>query len=262
MADAEIKSTATGSKTATGEFWRVIRRLGPTGPLAVVAATMPALGGFLLLAFIDPISQWLLSHQGWGIILYTSLFAILAGLALLPTYSQALLGGWAFGSLFGVPAAMLGFTGGALIGYFIAQRVAGQRAVEVIAENPKWQAVYDVLVNSGFWKTLGYVTLLRLPPNSPFAMTNLVMAATRVPLVPYLVGTFFGMLPRTAAVVVLGAQLDNLHEDDQPWWMYILGIALAVVVLIILAQVANRAIARVTGIEHPTPGLTPKPEAD
>jgi uncharacterized membrane protein YdjX (TVP38/TMEM64 family) len=181
----------------------------------------------------------------------------MGGLALLPTHTIILLGGWAFGMTIGLPAALFGFNGGALIGYFVGRRAAGQRVVDVISENPKWQAIYDALLGGGFWKTLGYVTLLRLPPNSPFAMTNLVMAATRVPLGAYVLGTFFGMLPRATVVIALGAGLENLADADKPWWMFVVTIVLTIIILVVLAKVANRAIAKATGVEHPTPSVVP-----
>jgi hypothetical protein len=58
-----------------------------------------------------------------GVVLYLAAFAVLGGLALLPTYAQSLLGGWAFGFAGGLPVVLAGFAGAALVNYAIAARV-------------------------------------------------------------------------------------------------------------------------------------------
>ena len=54
------------------------------------------------------------------------------------------------------------------------------------------------------------VTLVRIPPNSPFALSNGAMAAARVPIGAYLVGTLVGLAPRTAVAVRAGSHLSTL----------------------------------------------------
>lgn len=239
----------------------VLRRLGPAGPLAVIAATLPAIGGFALLWQLNAVGPWLKSHGAVGVLLYIVGFSVFAGLALLPTYAQAVLGGWAFGFALGFPAALSGFFGGALLGYGVARRATGRRVVQLIDEKPKWRAVYAALLESGFWRTSLIVTLLRLPLNSPFAITNLVMAATRVPPLAFGIGTLVGMAPRTAAAVFIAAQLQELTLEGTPQrWMWLASLAATLVALAVIGHIANRAVARVTaGTAAPsatTPGTT------
>lgn len=235
------------------EDWReLLRRLGPAGPLALIAATLPALGGFLLLGTLTIVGPWLKSHEQVGVLIYVLGFAVFSGLALLPTYAQAVLGGWAFGFAVGFPAALGGFVGGALIGYLVAIRATGDRVVKMIAEKPQWQAVYDTLLRSGYLRTLLLVTLIRIPLNSPFAITNLVMASTRVPLSAYLIGTAVGMAPRTAAAVWIAAGLKELTLDGtkQPW-MWVASIAITIGIVFLVGHWANRAITRATAGSAP-----------
>lgn len=238
-------------------FGEVVRKLGPASWLALAALVAPPLGGFLVLGFIDSIAQWLESHGAMGPWIYLAAFAVSAGLALLPTYSQSILGGWAFGLATGYPAALGGFVGGAAIGYAIARPVASTRVEKLIEEHPKWVAVRNALLGGGFWKTLGIVTLLRLPPNSPFAATNLVLASVRVPWLTYLIATAVGMTPRTAAAVWLGQKLHGdfssmkeALDQGQPLWLKIGAIAVTIVVVVIvlgvIGHIANKALKRVT----------------
>lgn len=225
-----------------------MRRLGPVGPLAVIAASLPAIGGFVLLGTLTWLAPWLRSHGELGIVLYVLGFAVLAGLALLPTYAQAVLAGWAFGRAAGTAAALCGICGAASIGYLIARRASGDRVVRLIEEQPKWQAVYDALIGSGPGKALLIVTLLRVPPNSPFAITNLVMAACRVRPLTYLVGTLLGIAPRTAVAVFIGAAASGLDfSQPKQTWFFVGGIVVTLIVVGIIGLMANRAVAKVTG---------------
>lgn len=223
------------------------RRLGSLGPLAIATAVLPPIGFVTVLSQLNNLAPWLKSHHDLGIFIYIGMFVILAGIALLPTHAAAILGGWAFGFEHGYPAAMAGFLGGALVGYSIARPAAGRRVVDLIEENPKWKAVYQALLGSGFWKTLLIVTLLRLPPNSPFAVTNLVLAATRVPLPAYTLGTLLGMAPRIGLVVWLSAhasQLDLGMGKDR--WIFVVGLVALLVTLAVIGSIAWRAVDRVT----------------
>lgn len=247
---APAQQTGGPAAPATS-FKSIIDRLGLTAVLAVGAATLPAISGIVLLWRASDVGGWLRSHGNMGLIIYAAAFALCAGFALLPTYASAILGGWAFGFALGYPAAIVGFLVGSAIAYSVCRPTAGDRVVSIIKEHPKWEAVRAALLDSGFGRSLLIVTLVRLPPNSPFAMTNLVLASVQVPLHTYLLGTAIGMAPRTGLAVYFASTLQSMTADeaahqDKPWWWFAAGIALSVAVLIVIGVFANRALARVT----------------
>lgn len=245
--------------------------------IAVVALFMPAVAGIVLLSNMPAVSNWFDQQGEWGVVIYIAAFAILAGLALLPTYAQAALGGYVFGASVGIPAAMAGFLGGAVIAYEIGRLSSRDRVDRLIEAKPKWAAVRRALLGrrkgegthrGSFGKSLLTVILLRLPPNSPFAIMNLLMSSIKVPRGVYYLGTLLGMLPRTALVVVLGAGIrsairnhnanavpgEKLVKDELtgtavsnivPLHLWLIGLGLGVVVVVILGVVAKRAIDRV-----------------
>ncbi len=230
-----------------------LRQTGATGLLAIAWLTVPAILGFTLLAYLGSASSWLTGLGPIGPVVFACLFAITSGCGLLPTYAQAVLAGWAFGIAVGITASLAGFVGGALLGWVIASAVSGDRIVHLIDRHPHGKIIRRSIVERGFWQTGGLVALLRLPPNSPFALTNLVMAAARVPLVTYLTGTALGMLPRTALVVAMAAAAAAHGESLQEFvtegpgpWMFVGGIILLAGVLAIIGAVAKRAIARLS----------------
>ncbi len=232
------------------------QRLGPAGPLGIAWTVMPALAGIFLLKEIGAVAEFLQGLPGEGLALYITVFIVAAGLGMLPTYSQAILGGWVYGVAFGMPAALVGFLGGAIIGYGVARFIARDRVANAIESNIKAKAIADALVHRGFWRTLGIVALLRVPPNSPFALTNLAMAAARTPLLPFTIGTLIGMTPRTAIAVAFAAAGAANGRDIQDLgskapWMLAAGIATLIVVLAIVSYIGNRAINRVLAERRP-----------
>lgn len=258
--DGQQQSAVTDAPAQESLFARgaaLFRRLGPAGFLGIAWVAMPPLAGFALLWKIELVSEWLRSHGPLGVTIYIAAFMILAGLGMLPTYAQAILGGWCFGLLVGLPAALAGFAGASVIGYFIARTVSRHRVEDVIESNAKSRAVRDALIGRGFLKTFGIVTLLRLPPNSPFALTNLVMASAGVRIVPYVLGTLVGMAPRTALAVYLGSGVqvltaDTLNVAKPPKAVVIGGIVLTLIVVLIIGHIANKAVTRVTAAPRPS----------
>lgn len=247
---AELTDEAAAAPRPEGEppvrIEDIVRRLGGLSILAVLSLALPGIFGVLLLSYRQEVADWLLAHPESAVATYVAGFALLAGLAILPTYAQAIVGGFVFHFQIGFPAALGGFVGGAVLGYLVARVVGGDRASAIIAEHRKWQVVRDALVGGGFWKTLAVVFLVRVPPNSPFALTNLVLAAIRVPIVQYALGTLLGMAPRTAVAVYAGAQLQELAEVGMPKWFFWVGVVVTLIVLGVLGAIVQRTVHRAT----------------
>lgn len=232
----------------------VLRRLGPAAVLGGLWAVFPAIGGLTLLYYINDISLFLRENEMLGLAMYVVIFIFSAGLGALPTYSQALLAGYAFGIVEGFSAALVGFCGASIVGYFVARTVARARMEVEIQSHPKAKAVRDSLVGRGFWSTLGIVTLFRIPPNSPFALTNLALTGAGVRLPVYVIGTVLGLAPRTFAAVYLAAQFAEqrgasavareMAKADKPGWWLPVNIAAVIIVMIIIGAIAKRALEK------------------
>ncbi len=223
-------------------------RLGRLGPAAAATAFLPPIGSLILLGTMNQSAPWLQSHGLLGVTLFVAAFSVFGGLALLPTYAPSVLGGWAFGLAVGLAATLAGFLGAAAIGFAIARRLSGGRLLQVLDEYPRGQALHRALLAGSWRRTLLVVTLLRVPPNGPFAMTNLLLAATGVSWGPYLIGSLLGLTPRVAAAVIVGAslsQLDLRHLERGGSAYMSIGLSLAVVIT--LGWMANRALKEMVG---------------
>jgi len=254
-------TTAPPGSGDDGKRERPPIRLVLSTAIGISFLALPALLGFWLLASIDAVGSQLMSFNGpligdvplWGLLIYVLFFAITSGLGILPTYAQSILGGWIFGLALGVTAALFGFTLGALIGWVFCRFVARDSVETRIDRNPKWGTVRRAFVDESRWRTLGLVILVRFPPNSPFALTNLVLSSSGVRLVPYVMGTFVGMAPRTAVACVLaagaaatGATDIQSFVEDKGVWPLLIGLAVMIVTLALLSRIANAALARAT----------------
>ncbi len=249
--------------------WKsILVALGPAGLLGIVWATLPAILGITLLFLIGPAASGLDALGRWGIVVYTVVFMVTSGFGILPTFAQAVLGGWVFGLPLGLLGALAGFTGGSLIGYGLSRVVSRDRVDALIGEHPRAAVVRDALIGRGFWSTTGIVTLLRVPPNSPFALTNLVMASCKVALLPYIIGVVVGMTPRTALFVGSAAaaastgavDIQTFITEGKGGLVMVLGVVLLLAALAVIGWISDRALKRV-GLSGLAAGDRVEPDA-
>jgi uncharacterized membrane protein YdjX (TVP38/TMEM64 family) len=246
---SEDPSASTNPPSNDESLGQIIKRLGPAAWLGIAWGILPAIAGITLLVNMRHAQKLLIGTEEepglplmQGVMVYVAIFIVTAGLGILPTVSQAILAGFAFGIAWGFPAAMLGFTGASIIGYFVARFVARERIESEIHKHKKVEIIRDAFIRHGFMRALCILTLLRVPPNSPFALTNYAMSVSGVKFIPYMIATIVGMAPRTFAAVWIGAQAESWDQVHKPKWLIIGGIVLAVVILVGLGKLANKAI--------------------
>jgi Uncharacterized conserved protein len=233
-------------------FVAYLREFGRLTPIAFVTAVLPMLGSTVLLLTAYPLGYWLRDNWQAGAILFFIGTVTFCGLSLLPTNILGILSGWSFGFGIGIAVLIAGIVSAATVSFLIGSRLAGEKMPEVFSHHPKAQAVYEALVGQSVRRTTLIIFLLRLSPAMPFALTNFLMASARVPLKSFVVGTFFGMLPRSTAVVFVGSGLSELSfTDPQEAWLIVFGIAATVVAIIFISIVARRALERVTNRQSP-----------
>src|SRR5690606_15802241 len=184
-----------------------LREFGKLTPMALLMAVLPMSGTFVLALVGYPLGIWLRENWQVGSVAYTAGVIIFCGLSLIPTNLIGVLGGWAFGFWFGLFVMMCGITCAAYISFLINRRIAGNRLPEIAEKYPRAEAIYDELVREDQGRATFVVLLIRASIIMPFAFTNFLLASARVSSVSFIIGTFFGMLPRTAVTVFVGAGL-------------------------------------------------------
>ncbi|MBL4698034.1 MAG: VTT domain-containing protein [Phycisphaerales bacterium] len=230
----------------------MLRRLGPAAILGVAWSTIPSFAGVMLVLNMEPIRLALIGdgsstvHMATGMSVYLVGFVLLAGFGCLPTVSQAILAGYAFGVPMGLGLALFGFGGASLIGYELVGRIARGRVEEELQRKPKAAMLRDALVRANPIQAFILVTLLRASPSAPFALTNLLLGSLGVSRKVFFFGTIIGMLPRTLAAVLIGQQFTGWNGGiDKPRWMIIAGIVAVIVLVVLVSKIAAKALKRV-----------------
>ncbi len=201
----------------------------------------------MLLVFAPAAGNWLRENWQIGTVTYVLFTWLVCGFALLPTNVIGILCGWAFGFPLGIALHITAIVGASLISSYVLAPLAGNDFQEFLEHHEKAKVLHKTLLQKNFRRTTLIITLLRLSPAMPFALTNLLMAAARVPLSAFLLGTFIGMLPRSAAVVFFGAGLSVL-DFNEPFnvWTFVFGFAATLISVIVITYFSKQALARMT----------------
>ena len=223
-----------------------MRELGPAGPLAAVMVFLPMLGGLGLLGLLNRLGPWLKVHESPPVVVgAAAAIATLAGFSLVPTYMLEIIAGWAFGTAVGLVVAVGGITTAALIGYSLSRRIVRGKVMHSIHHHPRCDAVRKAMLGSGPVRAGLIVALLRLAPVVPFGATNLLMASAGCRRVPFVIGTALGILPRTAAIVFMSAEMAQL-SFTQDRGLLVMSVAATLLVVGVISFLAKRALAQVT----------------
>ena len=118
-----------------------------------------------------------------------------------PRTAFTLAAGLLFGPALGVGIAVLASALSAVIALVLVRALGLQ--LSVLVSHPRVESV-DAWLRSRGWPA---VLSLRLIPVVPFSVLNYAAGASAVRVLPYLLATLVGLLPGTAAVVILGDAL-------------------------------------------------------
>ncbi|VFQ92964.1 unnamed protein product [Cuscuta campestris] len=97
----------------------------------------------------------------------------------------------------------------ASVAFLIARYFARDSILKLVEGNTKFLAIDRAIGENGF----KIVTLLRLSPLLPFSLGNYLYGLTSVEFVPYVLGSWLGMLPGTWAYVSAGALGRAIIQD-------------------------------------------------
>lgn len=240
----------------------MLRRLGPAAMLGVAWSAIPSFAGVMLILNMEPIRLALvgdgvgIAHLVAGMSIYLVGFVILAGFGCLPTVSQAILAGYAFGLPIGLLLALLGFGGASLVGYELVGRIARSRVEKELQQRPKAVVLRDALIHANTGRALLIVTLFRASPGTPFALTNLLLGSLGISRGVFFIGTVLGMLPRTLAAVLIGQQFTGWGgEMATPRWIIIAGIVSVLLLVVVVSKAAAGALMRVARSSETSPAL-------
>lgn len=123
---------------------------------------------------------------------------VVASLIFVPRSVMAVVAGAMWGFWAASLWSLVGATAGATAGFLLARYV---NAGLLVPEEMKRIGPLLQRAESGGWRT---VTLVRLIPILPHALTNYSLGLTRLRVFDYVLGSFFGLVPHTFLFVNLG----------------------------------------------------------
>ncbi|HEX2123898.1 MAG TPA: VTT domain-containing protein [Thermoanaerobaculia bacterium] len=218
--------------------------------LKAIVATA-AVVAFVVLVRVLPVAEWLAAFQTWvrgagalGYVLYALVYVVCCVLVV-PALALTLGAGAIFGFVAGSIIVLIGATLGATAAFLLARTVLRHRIERMTAGNEKFRALDRAITREG----TKIMWLVRLSGFPPFTWVNYAFGLTGIHLTPFVVTTFFGIIPGTLAFTWAGAAGAAALSGTGNRILLIVTAAGAVLVSVFIARVALRAIRR-AGVEE------------
>ncbi|HTY30991.1 TVP38/TMEM64 family protein [Mycobacterium sp.] len=178
------------------------RQLARPRALAIVVGITVLIAAATWLPLPTPVQMrdWAESVGPWFPLAFLGTH-VLATVVPLPRTAFTLAAGLLFGPVLGVPIAVVASTASAVLAMLLV-RAAGWQLNRLVRHR-SIDTVDERLSKRGWLAILS----LRLIPAVPFSAINYAAGASTVRLLPYTLATVGGLLPGTAAVVILGDAL-------------------------------------------------------
>ena len=179
-----------------------------------------------------------------GYALFLVGYVVLEVLAV-PAFPLTMSAGALFGNAAGTLLVTTAATIAAGISFLIARYIARDKIAEMAENYPKFKAIDRALGED----SLRVVAIMRLSPLMPFALSNYLYGLTSVKFKPYVIGSFFGMMPGTFAYVSAGSASRQIAEGaigSDAILSTLFGVSLAILSASYVGKLASKAVAEET----------------
>jgi uncharacterized membrane protein YdjX (TVP38/TMEM64 family) len=196
-----------------------------------------------------PVNEWLKQFQTYvrglgalGYVVYIAVYAICV-VAFIPASILTLGAGAIFGFVGGTIVVIVGATIGATLAFLLARTVMRHRIEAKTRGNQKFEALDHAIAKEG----MKIVFLVRLAVVFPFTWVNYAFGLTAIPLWRYVLATFLGIIPATAAFVFASSSAVKAATGGTTnitKIVYIAGGVVAIIVSVLIGRIASKAIRR------------------
>src|SRR3954452_5540479 len=214
-----------------------------------IAALLLIVAAIVIVFRVLPIADWLRHFQTYvrglgalGYVVYVIVYAICVA-SFIPASILTLGAGAIFGFVGGTIVVIIGATIGATLAFLLARTVMRRRIEKMTASNAKFRALDRAIASEG----MKIVFLVRLAVVFPFTYSNYAFGLTAIPLWRYVVATFVGIIPATAAFVFASSAAAKAATGETTSItkiVYIAGGVIAIIVSVLIGRIATRAIKR------------------
>ncbi len=162
--------------------------------------------GLLVLYRVLPLDLWITNFRIWvkelgalGWLISIAAYAM-ASFILIPGALLTITLGIAYG-LWAFPIVVIGATIGAGMSFLASRYLFSGQVERLLGQRPLYKALNEAIKEEG-WKVVG---LMRFSPAVPFSLQNWLFGVTAVTFFPYLIATFFGIMPGALLYVWIGS---------------------------------------------------------
>jgi uncharacterized membrane protein YdjX (TVP38/TMEM64 family) len=229
-------------------------------PVITILIVIAVIAAVVILFKTLPVKDWLVAFQGYvkglgfaGYVLFAVVYALCCVL-FVPASILTLGAGAIYGQWVGTGVVLCGATLGATLSFLLARTVLRKKVEGMTSGNAKFRALDRAIGKEG----AKIVFLIRLAPVFPFTYINYAFGLTAVKVLPYILASFFGMIPGTFAYVYLGSAAASAAgggADRTKTVVQIVGAVIALVVTIFVARVATKAI-KSAGVDDAAPAAS------
>jgi uncharacterized membrane protein YdjX (TVP38/TMEM64 family) len=198
-----------------------------------------------------PVAEWLEAFKAWvrgagalGYVLYVVAY-IVCCIFVVPALALTLGAGAIFGFVVGSIIVTIGATLGATAAFLLARGVLRRRVERITSGHVKFRALDRAITREG----TKIMWLVRLSGFPPFTWVNYAFGLTGVQLRPYILTTFFGIIPGTLAFTWAGAAGAAALTGTGNRILLIVTACGAILVSVFIARIALQAIRR-AGVEE------------
>ncbi len=150
-----------------------------------------------------------------SLILFTIIYVVSIAISLPIGSFLTFIGGYIFGAYYGFFSVIIGATVGALI-LFMIIKVGILKTIGSIHQKSELINKIKFGINKNIWS---YLFFIRFFPIFPFWLVNIAPAILGVRLLPYTVTTFFGIMPGSLSIILIGSGVEDIvnKKVDFTW---------------------------------------------
>ena len=141
-----------------------------------------------------------------SLILFTIIYVVSIAISLPIGSFLTFIGGYIFGAYYGFFSVIIGATVGALI-LFMIIKVGILRTIGSIHQKSELINKIKFGIDKNIWS---YLFFIRFFPIFPFWFVNIAPAILGVRLLPYTVTTFFGIMPGSLSIILIGSGVEDI----------------------------------------------------
>jgi len=211
-----------------------------------IALVLAILVVFVFAVRTLPIAEWLEAFKQWvqgvgavGYVLYVLVY-IACCVLLVPALALTLGSGAIFGFIGGAIVNVIGATLGATAAFLLARTSLRHRVERMTSGSAKFSALDRAITREG----MKIMWLVRLSGFPPFTWVNYAFGLTGIHLPPFVLTTFFGIIPGTIAFTYAGAAGAAALSGSGNRVLLIITAVGAILVSAFIAHIATKAIRR------------------